>query len=556
MKQRLLTLAVLLLSLTVAAQQPSQQATKTTPQELPKFVSTSEVVVIPVVVTDKSGKPVRGLAKSDFTVVEGDKPRTLASFEELQNSAIPLKPPQGTAPDTYQNFVASSDKPQRLTIIVLDMVNTPFISQARVRSELLKHLLTGLRADEPTALFAISSSGVKQIHAFTTDPRVLIAALRKVTGKVDRSESVTNDILSMQDYQEEVQNLQDFNDRAQGFMAQYAQREAIRATLQAMEQIANAFAGLPGRKSMLWATSGFPFLIDDPLSLSGFGTDMVQDYERTWRILNTANIAVYPVDAEGVSNPTFASFDVSRRNAPRMAGGPRTLSNIYQRKRDTLYSFANATGGRTCLDRNDLADCFEQSTRDSDTYYMLSYQLPANERTPGWHKLKVQVARKGVEVRARSGFFIGDQKQATPDSLKLQLGTALASPLDYTGIPLNVQWMGKPTAPKEPQDKDKKLATFRIATPAHTLTVDADNSNHLSLQVVAMVFNGKNKPVSEFWKTVDAKLRPEHATQVRDSGFFYQDELALPKGQYTVKFLIRDDLNGKIGSVSAPIEVN
>jgi hypothetical protein len=36
----------------------------------------------------------------------------------------------------------------------------------------------------------------------------------------------------------------------------------------------------------------------------------------------------------------------------------------------------------------------------------------------------------------------------------------------------------------------------------------------------------------------------------------YNNYLELPSGQYTVRFLMRDNLSGKIGSVSAPLTVD
>ena len=81
------------------------------------------------------------------------------------------------------------ERPSRITIVVLDMVNTRFASQARARIELLKFLAANLRADEPTALLTIGRNGVRQIHPFTNDPQLLIAALKKVTSSTSHMEA-------------------------------------------------------------------------------------------------------------------------------------------------------------------------------------------------------------------------------------------------------------------------------------------------------------------------------------------------------------------------------
>ena len=219
----------------------------------------------------------------------------------------------------------------------------------------------------------------------------------------------------------EEQQLEDFQRDNEAAINAFQQKNAISDTLAALEQIAQAYAGLPGRKVLIWASGGFPFLIEDPHSVIGMSTELVSSYERTWRALNAANIAVYPVNAEGLVNSTYAAFDVTKRNAPNFGpprlGRPPAYDSV-QQTRDTMKSFAEATGGKPCLDRNDLATCFNQATKDSDFYYMLTYYLPEEDRKPGWHKLKVSVNRKDISVRARSGFFVPDHSKPSPQVLQ------------------------------------------------------------------------------------------------------------------------------------------
>lgn len=521
----------------------------------------AELVTVPVVVTDKSGAPVRGLTKGDFVIQEnGKSTRTIATFEAIETTAGAPVPVMKLEPGEFANFTAAQSRPARITIVVLDMINTPFASQAKVRAELLTFLANNLRADEPTALLTIGRNGVRQIHPFTSDSKRLIAALKKVTGSqsnMELYEIPQDNPAAPESLTDLEQKLQDFQQDSDAMVNAFYQKNAILDTLYSLEQIAHAYAGLPGRKVLLWASSGFPFMLEDPHSVVGTSNEMVDDYERTWRALNAANIAVYPVNAEGLVNPNYTAFDASRRNAPAMGRAPRIgrppAYDRYHETRDTMKSFAEATGGKACLDRNDLATCFANAVKDSDSYYMLAYYLPEEDRKPGWHKLKVTVEKKNVNVRARSGFYIPGKNPRAPESVKAELSHAFASPLDYTGLQLWARWTDQKPDPKNP---DRRLAAFDIAMLGSSLTVDTGDNNHIDLEVAALALDSRNKIVGELSKTVNAHLKEENATRVRSEGLRYRDSIDLPKGKYTVKIVVRDNLAGKLGSISLPVEVN
>src|SRR5207245_6754319 len=74
----------------IAGVAPSAQ---TPTRSQPVFRSGTELVLVNVVVRDKSGALVRGLTRDDFSVVEDDKPQTITSFDFEE-----LAPPPTEAP--------------------------------------------------------------------------------------------------------------------------------------------------------------------------------------------------------------------------------------------------------------------------------------------------------------------------------------------------------------------------------------------------------------------------------------------------------------------------
>jgi VWFA-related protein len=202
--------------------------------------------------------------------------------------------------------------------------------------------------------------------------------------------------------------MQDLSDTA---AANY-QRIATRQTLVGMTQLAHAFQAIPGRTTLIWASAGFPFTIDDPQSFARQGDDLRSKYEEAWRALNSANIAVYPVDLNALEfstrNLPSANSGISSRQVNNIKGvnGQKSVLRLSYDKADqqrlTLHAFADATGGRACVTVDELEKCFAEAVDDSRSYYLVGYYLGTGTQ-PGWRKLKVKVAGDGLRVRYRSG---------------------------------------------------------------------------------------------------------------------------------------------------------
>jgi VWFA-related protein len=167
-------------------QQPSQSSTKTAPtvpenrtalprQELAKLTARTDLVIVPVIVTDKFGKHVSGLQKEAFLIEEDSNVRSISVFEETKTEKLVARG-KDTTLEGYSNFVPGEEHLWRLTTIVLDMINTPWMRQLEAKKQLIEYLLRSASHDEPMAIFGLNSSGLHQLHPFTRDTRLLIDA--------------------------------------------------------------------------------------------------------------------------------------------------------------------------------------------------------------------------------------------------------------------------------------------------------------------------------------------------------------------------------------------
>ena len=530
-----------------------------------KFTARTELVLIPTLVTDKSGNHITGLKKEDFTVLENGAEQKVATFEEITSDALRYSRPRN--PNEFSNSVAGPASNRRITLMVLDLLNTRFMDQAYARQDLLKYLTQSVDQREPTALYTLTRSGIHVIHDFTTDPRVLVAALHKVKGDsfqmVDSEETVEGVTgtaspdgsagVDPGTVQTEAQKIQTMMEDQELNFQSFQQRLAITYTLQAMQQVAQALAGFPGRKSLIWASGGFPFSVsDNTMQLAPAGRDSLTDvlpmYEHTWQLLNDAQISLYPVDVKGLQVVTMPSASV--RNPGKNYGRNMSWRNLDTQA--TLQTFASMTGGRAYYNSNDLAKGFRDAVNDSAEYYMLGYYLDRSKTKSGWRKLAVKVKRDHVDVRARSGFFVTNATVDPENSRNNDISSALQSPLDYTSLALVARW-DKIEPGKEPGKKHVNYM-MRLA-PDAALVNDADD-NHVVLEFMAMAKTPEGKPIDHpMGQKVDAHLTAEKLASIRQIGLAYRGALDLAPGEYTVRFVIRDNLSGRVGSVDAPLKV-
>jgi VWFA-related protein len=253
---RCLIVAIISLATTPAIQ--PAQSTETT------ITSSTELVLIPAVVNDKSASHIAGLKKEDFVLKQDGKTQPIAIFEEVKTIPARLRRSQGEQ-GTFSNVEPGGSDYHRLSIIVLDLVNTPFADQSSARSALLKFLSEVADSGEPMCLLTLTSDGLTLLHDFTDDPKLLAAALGKAPGNAApliHEQAVdphhpTGDALA-----KVITALIRGQLQSEAQLASLENKTAASITVEALQQIAKAFRGLPGRKSLIWAKLGLSIFVE------------------------------------------------------------------------------------------------------------------------------------------------------------------------------------------------------------------------------------------------------------------------------------------------------
>ncbi len=572
MKSCFASLLLLGMASSVVAQQggtPSQ-TTPASQDTVPKIVKHTQLVYVPVVVNDKHGQHVRGLSKDAFVIEQDGKPQSVAIFEEV-GKTVSYERAKPLAPDVIENFAVNDAQARKTIILILDTLNTPFMDQARTKRALINYVHRVMRPDQPLALMVLSRNGLHQIHSVTADPNILIDAVNGVQQHYTRAESLTDpdfgipgptvDAYSSTADQEMAAMVQYLND----VEAHFYQREAARTTVEALEQLAGCFTGIPGRKSVIWATTGFPMMFNDPNSINGLDADFLDKYDRAWKRLNDANMAIYPIDLAGVqvTFPTASTrnavpFSMQGRGGSMMGSrspnAPRF--DLRAQQHDMLQSFADATGGKAFFNSNDIGDSLSKAADEADAYYLLGYYLHDEEK-PGWHKLKVHVNGPHGEIRARNGFFVGAQKVSSEKDRLAELITAVRAPADYTGLHFGIRLPSSSgVAPAKAAVPDKRVEKIHFSFPPGTLRVDPDQNNLVQVDLLVVALKpGDTRASAQALRAVHFNFKPEDLKRALTGGIGFDDQLEVAPGTYEMRVAVRDLNSGSMGSLRTKLVV-
>jgi len=520
----------------------------------PTFSARTELVLVPAIVTDHNGKHVHGLTRDDFIVREDGIEQKIASFEEIVASESTVHKVSGTTEGVYSNLRLSDYAPRRINIVVLDLINTKWAEQIYARRAILGYLSKTLNTDQLTAFILLTRGGVNMVHDFTTDTRVLMAALQRLSGEIGPPLPAEQ----QQATDTEATQIKQLLDSANAQLRRPLPQDPVIATVIGLESIANAFRGVPGRKALLWVSSGFPFHSPRPDATDVHRKDdswFLDRYVEFFRTLNAANIAIYPIDARGLVDTSVTPEDTARATAST-ANRPSTVLQAKEEEHtatiQTILAFATMTGGRPFYNTNDLAGAMAAASDDSSSYYVLGYYAKTTEQKERWRKLTVKLQRSGLDVRARSGYYASRQVTGDREELrKRDIAEALDTPFDFTGIPFSVRFL----AP-QPAEANRKNVTFEVLMQPNSLSVDEMDHNYVNFQLVAMARDGQSKDIGGIDRQFDAHLSPAAVELSRSKGLSQRDQLVLPPGEYTLKFVLRDNLSGRVGSVSAPVTVD
>jgi VWFA-related protein len=488
------------------------------------------------VVVHKDGQPVSDLTRADFRVLENGKEQPIDLFEvnTIPAHAIVAEPP---AVPTFTNRVL--DRSTTVSVILIDNLNTGLVDQIAVRNQAIA-FLRELRDNDRVAVYLIDNSDtLRVLHDFTSDTRALVRAVAKVRARTSNEVAAAEDAVAMGETASIADSMlsADLVAWLQGRELERLNdlvRDRIVHFNIALETIASRLATVRGRKNLVWISAAFPIAV---ATSSGFPSSLKHELNSGLRHLNDSNVAVYPVDARRLIG-AFSSRAAAKQQTFT------TLSTVRASGVDAMEVMAEETGGRAYFNTNDLRGAMRRAIDDSRVSYMLGY-YPINTRWDGgFRQIKVEVKRRGVNVRHRKGYM------ATPTAVNAQpsrlaaLQKAAFDPLEATEIGLSAQ-LAKPQAGAPPSSVDM---TINVDANSIQLTPSGERWTGEVDVIVAEAQRG-NPPTLSFSTTLTIDVTGEQRARILANGISLTRTIPFKANVHQLRIVALDVPTGAIGAV-------
>jgi VWFA-related protein len=536
------------------------------PQATLKYDVSVILKLIQVYVTDKKGVPVPDLTLQDFTLTDNGRPMTLTEFERHV-----MGPPEGKAAPAAGTVTRGPvPEPPRLSrkfFLFFDFTYNNQRGILKSRKAALHFLETKVRPEDEVALVSFSMiKGVAFHEYLTTDHRKIRDAVSAVNGKAiaGRAEDIEQEYWStavealpmVGDLSGPLQrNPVYFNWRRQ------ESKDVVLSYIRRLTDLAKALRLVPGQKHFIFFSSGIPAsMIYGNQVGSPAQARQAQKFDMGDHVLRTANenmlkefgasnCAVYAFDTrESAKVPSLfdyeeRTFATNIRNIFSDLGAFQSVTEQFRDDKttglDSLKRLSDITGGKYFGNINLYERNLAQVQNLTGAYYILGYAIGA-EWDGRYHEVKVEVNRKGCEVRAQAGYFNPKpfrecselEKQLQLFDLALNERSDLQAP---KSLPLAVL------------SYDAGLGA-RLEVVSRLTASALEDSSGKNVEFVSVIFDGRGNLADLQRTCCDLTRQPGHE-------FLFSAGVSVAPGDYTCRLVVRDLETGASAVGSGTVRV-
>ncbi len=535
------------------------QASGSSGQEEPFFDTVNvSVVNVDVYVTDKKGNRINGLTRDDFELYEDRRPMAITNFYAVQDGravATSDAPSvaEGGAPAEALDRVATPEDQKLRLVVYIDNVNIRPFNRNRVMRELRVFLNNKLGKGNQVMLVSYDRS----LHVrrnFTSDPDLVTSALtelEKVSGHGTHADSDRRDAL---------RNIEDAESANEAMMYARAYSESVyndlSFTINAMKDIVNSLAGMPGRKAILYVSDGVPMMAGQDIfyavqskfgqetgSLTeAFSYDASRRFTELTSQANANRVTFYTIDAAGLR--TFGSVSAENQGPGQgIMVDSVQISNL----QSTLQMMAEKTGGMAILNSNTVTPQLDRIAQDFNTYYSLGY-TPPHYGDGRYHRVEVKVkGKKGLVVRHREGY-----RDKTAET-RMSDGTlaALKFPFEENPLGIDIEF-GK----TEQRQDGLYLQEVNVRIPLGKLTLvprEKTQEARLRLFLAAMDSDGDTSEVQQ--QMVPITIPAAEVATAVGKHYVFSVQMLMRAGDHKVGIGVRDDVAGQTSFLSRSVRV-
>ncbi len=544
----------------------------------------SNLVELRVTVRDSKGNPASGLGQADFQVFDNGKQQVISTFSVETAEARPLSVP---VPSTDVGAKAApaqpaSAPPLRFVAFFFDDTNTQLGELAQARAAVQKYMSGSL---QPGSVFGVFTSSSEVTQDFTGDPRKILAALARVRPHFRTAGDATATCPRLNPHQAHLiaerndpraldlaiaealaENCFSFLESGGGIkgskapttvpqdMIRTRAREVLtitenysKETLGSLQSLIQFLGTLPGRRTLLLASSGF-FTASSPLLR----------LENALVDLSVRNgVVINSLDAKGLA-ASVPGGDMGEGHAVAISARPDLMiyseqlrNELRELNSDTLAVLAQGTGGRFFHDNNDLERGVRELASAPETSYVISF-APAGLKPDGsYHNLKVKLARPGdFNFDTRRGYFAPENSNSAQPAASEKFETALMASNELATIPVELRTRTAPFSAEE------RILHVVVHVNTAKLPFERRGDRHVQrLRFVVALFdqNGKFQAGSE--AVMDLTLKDATRATFASQGLEQQLSVRAPAGTYRLRAVVQELVQSRITSLNRPVQI-
>jgi VWFA-related protein len=508
---------------------------------------TSELVLANVVVRDKKGNLIRDLKKEDFTLFEDGKKQQISTFDfenvdQLEMAEAAEKIVTGETAETSgpAGVLKKSDAPvmnardRRVIVLYFDFSAMEPDQIERCVESAKKYINGQMRPADIVALVSLSTNMRVDLD-FTDDKTKILSVLSSYSSGSGEGFAM-GDTGSAEGAAETSGSFTPDDTDYNTFSADW-KLLALQSTMQALGKIQQ-------KKSLIYFSNG----------ISQTGTDNQSALRAATAAAVKNNVSIYPVDVRGLQAfPPGGEAQSASLHGTSAYNGAAVLNDLSGNaaSQETLSTLAADTGGKAFFDSNDFSGVFTQVQKDSSAYYVLGFTSTNPLKDGHYRRLRVQVNRADVKLEFRPGYYSGrDYQHLNRADREAQLEDELAEELPQTDVPL---YAG--TAYFRQDESHYYLAVSLVVPGSQIPFVQEKDKDNATIDIIGEVrIGGSGKvPVGQLRDTV--KLAVDSTQQVRRKNVQYNTGFVLAPGNYHLKFIVRENQTGRMGSFETDVQV-
>lgn len=569
--------------------------------------SSTQEVVVDMVIHDRHGKLLKKLQPGDLTLFEDGVPQKILSFRLVNGNELRRQDSAAASKSKKQESAA----PQPAGVYPLRTMNLVCMVFHDLNPEVrpwalqgaLEFLKNELRPNTYIGIFALDDRGLHPMAPFTNNRAMLVRGIQAAAAGKSPAMNNASDLFATMSLAQSLAvqppsspgapapanpagsvpnpnsialtnaagsqldasfTMNDYYNNPLGRQSTHYDRVVAIRELRSFGWLISQLAPMPFRKTVFLISPG----ISRPDSELDYWKKMVD-------AANAASISFYALEAPSdgpqrspmtastvaLNQAAQSSHDVverapeanlgeamDRAQSPDMARYAVTTANVHA----MLVDLAESTGG--FLITNTSQKNLERIMDDVETHYELTFR-PANETFDGrFHKIEVKPVSDKLRVEARNGFFAIPAKDSAPipaselAGLRALNTTPLPHAFDYHADPL--RFRGK-------DGSVEIVVAFDIPVKNLKLTAQPGAQQHrMHASLLALVKDSKGQVVDEFTSDTPREVKDADLASVLAARMTAEHHVTLAPGQYKIETAVIDWESGnastRVSSIDCP----